>query len=163
MPPNNQTVRMAPVGQALPMISPFYGWLPRELWGLEKDFFIYTANFLPLAISATATTDIAIQSDSDFVIVACVQLVLTDADAGPALQPLATVTLLDAGSGRQLMDRAVAVENLYGTAQRPAYLPMPKLIKRASTFSTTLTNLEATARNYRLSYWGFKIFGYPQQ
>jgi hypothetical protein len=140
------------------LTSPFHGWIPRALWRRLKDFFIYGVDFLPLALSATATRDIAIQADSDFLIVAGVRLYSTNVD-GPITTPsIATVQIVDSGSGRSLFNQPQHVDNVFGTAQLPAYWPMPKLVRMSSTLSTTLSNLEAVARNYRLAYWGFKVF-----
>ncbi|MGH7166468.1 MAG: hypothetical protein ACREIS_13195 [Nitrospiraceae bacterium] len=140
-------------------MSPFYGWLPRSLWRKVKDFFVYSSDFIPLAAGGTATQDIAVQADSDFVIIAGVRVYTTTGDVAIAGDFFpALVTIRDSGSGRQLMDRPVHAQNLFGTAQLPAYWPFPKLIRASSTVSTTLQNLEATARNIRISYWGFKVF-----
>jgi hypothetical protein len=48
-----------------------------------------------------------------------------------------------------------------GTAQLPTYWPMPKIFRANSTISTTVQNLEATDRNVRIAYLGFKVFDYP--
>ncbi len=138
--------------------NPFNGWIPRALWHRLKDFFIYGVDFLPLAISATATRDIAIQADSDFLIVAGVRLYSSSADAPITTPSISTVQIVDSGSGRSLFNQAQHTDNVFGTAQLPAYWPMPKLVRMSSTISTTLINLEAVARNYRLAYWGFKVF-----
>ena len=150
--------RRAPESMA-PGLSPFFGLLPQELWSRTKDFFTYSADFLPLAAGGTLTVDISIQADSDFAIVAGVRVV-TDVANTAFIDPVPqTVTILDASSGRQFQDRAVHIDNLFGTAQLPALWPMTKLIRANSTLSTTLINLDgANARNTRISYLGFKIF-----
>ncbi len=159
---------MANVGQMArqqrisPGISPFLGWLPRALWRRAKDFFVYTAEFLPLSASATQTFEIAIQADSDFVIVAGVRVVTTTDNLTVQTFVPELVRILDTGSGRELTDRAVHIENWFGTAQLPAYWPYPKVIRASSTLQTTLQNLEANDRNARLSYLGFKVFDYPE-
>ncbi len=144
-----------------PALNPFFGLLPQELWDNAKDFFVYGTDFLPLAAGGTATQDIAIESDSDFLIVAGNRIVTDDPDQTVIVAfPPFLVTLFDNGSGRRLQNRAQHIENMFGTAQLPAYWPFPKLIPRASTFSTTLQNLDAgNAYNVRVSYLGFKIFG----
>lgn len=143
-----------------PALNPFFGLLPQELWGSAKDFFIYGVDFNPIAASVTVTQDIAIESDSDFLIVAGVRTVTTQADQTTVVAfPPFLVEIFDQGSGRRLQNRAQHIENVFGTAQLPAYWPFPKLIPRASTVSTTIQNLTATAHIIRLSYLGFKIFG----
>jgi len=143
-------------------VSPFLGGLPRELLDRQRDFFVYTADFLPLAAGATTPFETAIQADSDFLCIAGVRQVLTTA-APPVGVPvsLQTVQLIDTGSGRTLSDRAVPLDNWFGTGQLPMYWPSPKLFRASSTITTTLTNLDAaTAFTIRISFLGFKIFGY---
>ena len=144
-------------------VAPFLGWLPRSLWRMAKDFFIYSAEFLPLPAGGTASFDTAIQSDSDFLAVAATRLV-TSVDnltlvSGPVPQ---LVQIFDAGSGRNLMDRAQHIDNFFGTGQLPSYWPMPKIFRANATITTTVQNLDGVNdRNVRLSYLGFKIFDFP--
>ncbi|MEE8177701.1 MAG: hypothetical protein V3T65_06880 [Acidobacteriota bacterium] len=148
------------IGRLLPLLNPFWGMLPRRLWAKTKDFFVYGTEFLPLAANAvSANREIQIQSDSHFVIMAAV-IVATSVDdlttVGPPIPQ--TARLFDTGSGRELQNHDVHVDNYFGTAILPAYWTYPKLIKAASTFRTELTNLSATAANVRVDFWGFKIF-----
>lgn len=145
-----------------PGISPFLGWLPRALWRRAKDFFVYSAEFLPLAANQTQTFEIAIQADSDFVIVAGVRVVTQIDNVTQTTFVPELVRILDTGSGRELTDRAVHMENWFGTAQLPAYWPYPKVIRASSTLQTTVQNLDGNARNVRMSYLGFKVFDYPE-
>lgn len=155
-----QTGRAFPQNQVGP--APFLGWLPRKLWRRAKDFFVYSAEFLPLTASLTLTFETAIQADSDFLCVAAVRLVTaTDNTTIVAVPVPELVTIFDAGSGRNLMDRAIHIDNLMGTGQLPTYWPMPKIFRANSTISTTVQNLEATDRNVRIAYLGFKVFDYP--
>ena len=148
------------IGRLLPLLNPFWGMLPRRLWAKTKDFFIYGTQFVPLAASAVAANqEIQIQSDSHFVIMAAVGTVTDVANTAAVGPPVPqTVRLFDTGSGRELQNHDVHFDNMFGDAQLPAYWTYPKLIKAASTFRVELTNLEATARNVRLDFWGFKIF-----
>lgn len=134
--------------------------LDRGIWFQTADPFSYIAEFLPLAISATAVFDNNIQNDSDFLL--CnVSGIVTDTtnQTVVAFYP-ALISWLDQGAGRQLMSRPEHFENLRGSAQLPYYLPVPKLIDRGSTFTTSLQSLDtANARNVRISYHGFKLFG----
>ena len=161
-PPNVTRPRPgAPAPGALaPQADPFLGYLPRALLRRLKDFFVYTAEFLPLAAGGTGTVQTAIQADSDFLIV-YVTRVVTDVANVVFVDPVpALVQVTDAGSGRNLMDRAVHMDNLIGTAQRPGRWPYPKLIRASGTLTTTVQNLDgANARNVRISYLGFKVFG----
>lgn len=138
----------------------FAALLDRGIWAQTADPFTYVAEFLPLASLAQVNFDNNIQNDSDFLLVS-VSAVVTDA-TGQAIVAFfpATISWLDQGAGRQLQSRPEHVSNVFGTAQLPYYLPVPKLIDRGSTFTTQLTSLDtANARNVRISYHGFKLFG----
>lgn len=141
------------------LLQSYDQYLPDVLKGHPKDFFTYSAEFLPLAAGATNTQNINIQADSDFLILAGVR-VITAADNttfvanGPFL-----ITITDSGAGRSFMDRAVHIDNLFGTAQLPALWAYPKFIAGASQLAVTAQNLDgATARNIRMTLIGFKIF-----
>lgn len=134
--------------------------LDRGIWAQTADPFTYVAEFLPLAALAVGNFDNNIQNDSDFLLVT-VSARVTSADnaADVAFYP-ALITWLDQGAGRTLQSRAEHFQNVAGTAELPYYLPVPKLIDRGSTFTTQLTSLDAVnARNIRISYHGFKLFG----
>ena len=143
-----------------PALNPFFGLLPQELWNKAKDFFIYSVEWVELAASETETQDIAIESDSDFLIVAgnCTAYASASPQTAIPQKPF-LVTIFDNGSGRRLMNRPTHLDNFFGTGQLPGYWPFPKLLPRASTLSTTLANLDTnTAYVVKLSYLGFKIF-----
>lgn len=134
--------------------------LPRRVRGTYKLDFNYVAEFTPLAASGTASVDIGIQADSDFVFLTQSAVVTqTDnitflaAGARPFL-----VTLQDTASGRNFQNSAVHMDNSFGTAQLPHYLAFPILIRAGATFRVTVQNLSATAYNVRLCFEGFKSF-----
>jgi len=127
-----------------------------------KDFFVYQEDFSALASGATASGNINIQADSDFV----VQKLTYFADIAAAVQtnssrviPLTSVIVTDTGSGRNLMESALPISNLFGTGQIPFILPQPKMFLARSTITITLANFSAaTTYNIRLSFIGYKIF-----
>lgn len=134
--------------------------LPAGLRERARDFFAYTIDFIPLAATTTTTQDVNIQSDSDFVIGAAVATVTDTANTTRLAFVPQLVQLFSAASGRNLFSGATHFENIFGTAQEPAIWPIPKLLAAGSTFSAQLQNLEATARNVRLAFLGFKIFNF---
>lgn len=144
-------------------VAPFLGWIPRKLWRMAKDFFIYSVEFLPIAAASTLTQETAIQADSDFLCVAATRVVTNAAnvvftDPAPML-----LRLFDAGSGRSVMDRAIHIDNFVGTGQLPSYWPMPKIFRANGTIESTLQNLDgANGFNVRIAYLGFKVFDYPE-
>lgn len=141
----------------------YLDFLPAKLQGRARDFFTYSADFLPLPAGTTRSENIAIQDDSDFLIIAAMLTPRTDA-APPVVvpQPALLARIEDAGSSRNLENRAVDVENLFGTARLPAYWPYPKLINRSSVIATTLTNNQGVDLQVRVSYLGFKIFTWDE-
>ena len=154
-----------PAGLPYPSLMSYAAILPEPLLRNPKDFFVYNVEFLPLAVSAVkATATFQVQEDSAFLIVAAARLYLTNADAVIAGdQALALVNVIDSGSGRALIAQTTAgndspIDNWFGTGKNPAYWPFPKILRPNSVVTVQLTNLEATARNYRLSFLGFKIF-----
>jgi len=152
-----------------PILAPnwFMGLVPRELWNVYKTFFIYEQDFVtPTQLGASATTvgNIQIQDDSHFLAVAGVALetdvanttVVNSESNANASGVLVLVT--DVGSGAPLSQVPVPLDNMFGTAQRPAVWPMPKLFRRGGTIATQVQNLIATARHLRISYWGIRIY-----
>jgi hypothetical protein len=132
--------------------------IPPKFQHRLKDMFAYVADFLPLTASLTQTQPISIQSDSDFVIVAGVAVVTDTANAVRITFVPQLVQLQDQGSGRNLFSSQTHFNNVFGTAEEPAYWPQPKVLIRGSTFAVQLQNLEATNRNVRIAFMGFKVF-----
>lgn len=136
--------------------------LPPRMRERARDFFGYTIDFVPLGVNATTIQEVNIQSDSDFIIGAAVATVTDTANTTRLGFVPQLVQLFSAGSGRNLFSGATHFENVFGTAQQPAIWPIPKLLSAGSTFSAQLQNLEATARNVRLTFLGFKVFSYRE-
>jgi hypothetical protein len=127
-----------------------------------KDFYVYEVNFAGLASGASATQNINIQADSDFQ----VQKLTYLADVAAAgvthssrVVPLANVMILDTGSGRQLMDSAMPIPNIFGSGEIPFILSQPKIFAARSTVQVTVTNFDAAQTyNLKLSFIGVKMF-----
>ena len=127
-----------------------------------KDFFIYGIDFPSIAAGATATDNIQIQADADFE----VQKLTQTSDIAGATQtestkvvPLITVLIVDAGSGRQIMNVAVAIPSLFGDGRIPFILPTPRIFAARSNITFTLVNFSAaTTYRIRLSLIGTKLF-----
>lgn len=135
-------------------------WYPEGAKGLALDYFVYGTDFVPLGASATVTNNINIAGDSAFCILSAV---LVETDTGNttflANEPL-LAQLADSGSGRQFSNTPIHVGNWFGTAEEPKYWDVPKVLAPNSTFNVTMQNLEAVARNVRVAFHGFKIFGF---
>ena len=125
----------------------------------SRDFFTYSAFFLPIGASAGAVVNVPIQADSAFAVMAITGDVRDLVTNETSIATPAMVLLLrDGGTGRVLMDQAQVWPNIIGTAQRPFFLPTPKILKPNSTLVVELTNQAAAARQARISFVGFKIF-----
>lgn len=141
-------------------------FLPANRRGRDKQFFTYSLDFtgsnvlgVSGAASGTVTLGITVQSDSDFLIFNFNRVVQDTANTIFLAACDATILVTDTGAGRQLMDRAVHVENLCGTAQFPGVLPYPYFVNRAGTLNVTLASLDTVnQRNVRISALGVKIF-----
>ena len=129
---------------------------------IAKDFFTYQLNYASIAAAGSAFESINIQADSDFQL----HKLAYFADLAGGAQtyssrviPLVTVLITDSGSGRQLMDSAVALPTIFGVEGIPFILPQPKIFSARSTITVTLANYSAaTAYLVRLSFIGIKVF-----
>ena len=128
----------------------------------EFDYFVYATDFLPLGASATTRNNIAINGDADFFILSAV--LVETYENNTTFMPNSPIlfTLVDQGSGRELSNQAIHADNWFGTAQEPKYWDVPKVLRRNSVFAVQAQNLEATARNVRVAFHGFKVFPYSQ-
>jgi hypothetical protein len=154
------------VPQPQPILAPnwFLGLIPRELWDKKKTFFIYEADFIPLALSATATINTQIQNDSHFVCIGGCALVTDVTNATVINSPSNAnaagklVLVTDVAAGYPLSQVPVPIENLFGSGQLPAIWALPKIFRKGTTIATQVQNLIATAHNVRISYWGIRIY-----
>lgn len=154
------------IPHAQPIMAPnwFLGLVPRELWNVYKTFFVYEQDFVPLNASQTTVGNIQIQNDSHFLVVAGVALV-TDVTNTTVINAESNANasgklllITDVGAGAPLSQVPIPLENMFGTAQRPAVWPIPKLFRKGGTIATQIQNLIATAHNVRLSFWGIRIY-----
>jgi len=162
-----------PNGLPWPAATSYIAMLPPAVQRAGKQLFTYT---IPYGIGGLGTTlaasavgqqaSVQIMADSYFLCVALARAYLTN--AGASISPniaLALVGIFDSASGSQLIGAgaqtggaATYVENLFGTAQNPSYLPQPYVFRPSATISIAVTNLEATSRWYEFAFIGFKIF-----
>jgi hypothetical protein len=161
-----RTGNQSAVPQPQPILAPnwFLGIVPREFWNVKKTFFIYEADFIPLALSATATINTQIQNDSHFLCIGGCKLqtdvgnaVVTDSPSTANATGI-LVQITDVAAGFPLSQVPVPLENIFGSAQLPAIWALPKLFRKGTTIATQVQNLIATARNLRISYWGIRIY-----
>lgn len=132
--------------------------LPEKWRGRVRDHFMLTYEFVPLAATATDQREIAIQSDADYILVAATCVVTsTDNLTLLAFVPQ-MVALFNSGSGRNFQTAATHFRNVFGTGDELRVFPQPKLMPASGTLVVQHQNLEATARNIRGAFYGFKLF-----
>lgn len=149
-----------------------FGTSPLELMAADAmlrgaincEEFTYSANFFgttALGANATVSVDTQINGDSDFIMTELNIISFTAADTIET-NPDYTLLLVAAGSGRQLMDRAIHVLNMagsYADNRVPAKLTFGRLMAAKNTITATLTNRSAVAANLvQIAYKGFKVF-----
>jgi hypothetical protein len=135
-------------------------WFPQGARGLVIDYAVYATDFVPLPLSATVTNNINIDGSSAFMILSAVAVETDIANTTFLAQMPLLASIKDTGSARDLMNTPVHASNWFGTAQEPKYWDIPKVLAPNTTLAVTLQNLEATARNVRIAFHGFKIFGF---
>lgn len=130
---------------------------------IAEDYYVYQILFENLLATTTQVGFIQIEADSDFLIQKLVEFTDVDGSALTAFTaplPVVRVTIVDTGSGRQLMNQAVPVSSIFGSGRLPYILPTPKLFVKNSRINVTVENF-STGTNYRnlfLSFEGKKIF-----
>ena len=134
---------------------------------IGEDFFVYTLLFTALAYNTSQTLNIAVQADANFLLQKITQYsqnVTTPAQQTDSsrILPDATILITDAGSGRQIMDKALPVCALFGSGEIPFILNQPKLFSARSTITVTLANISVatsqTSYNSYICFIGKKIF-----
>lgn len=146
-----------------PIIGALYGdLLPEWIKSRKKEYFQLGNSFLPLAANAQLTATVSVQDDADFMVICNVAVVTQDDNTTFLANRPLTVEITDSGSGRNLQNVVQHFDNVFGTVQLPAYLPLPALFKRGSSVATTVTNLDlANDLHIYFAYVGFKIFNAP--
>ena len=137
--------------------------LPGSTQIIAEDFYVYQIQFMDLLADTVQTGFIQIEADSDFLIQKLAEF--TDVD-GSAQQldtqpiPVVRATIVDTGSGRQLMNLAVPVASIFGSGRLPFILPTPKLFVKNSRINVTVENFSTGTdyRNLYLDFIGKKIF-----
>jgi hypothetical protein len=129
-----------------------------------RDFYSYTV-LVPTASFAAAATyqaTISVEADSYFYANAlsyCADIAAAALTESTNVIPLATLTILDTGSGRQLMAQPVALGAIAGDGKRPYRLPKPRRFAPTSQIILTFVNYSAaTAYNIRFTIHGFKVY-----
>jgi hypothetical protein len=158
-----------------------FGTSPLELMACDAmlqglvylDEFTYSAVWAagtPTALGALATVDVPIQinSDSDFIVQEQnLSAIVVTPDSPDDIHecvdcPDLLITLIKAGSGREVMNQAQHVTNIFGNywaAQFPGRKSIAALWQANNTITCRLQNRTATAFDrVEISFLGFKVF-----
>ena len=158
--PQQARARGSRLGQGLD--SPAGGFEFEGKGYVAKDFYVYEEDFGSLAAAASLTGAIVIQTDSDFILQKLTAMARDGATTFVPPDIQMTVLVTDTGSGRQLVDGAVPLGNLFGSARFPFIMPTPRLFVARSTIEITLTNISGAAaiafEATKLSFIGFKAY-----
>jgi hypothetical protein len=132
--------------------------LPPLMRDTIKQYFAYTAEFLPLAASLTGTVPFTVEASSDFIVVAMTGVVTDVANTTFLGMVPQTIQIVDASTGMAWFNgiNGTHFNNVMGDAQQPYFMPLPFYLRANSTVNVTLVNLEAVQRNVRLAFHGFK-------
>lgn len=158
-----------------------FGTSPLELMACDAmlqglvylDEFIYSASWIagtPTALGALATIDVPIQinSDSDFIVqeqnfnAIVLESESPDAEHICVTCPDLLVTIIRAGSGREVMNQAQPVVNMFGnywSARFPGRKPVTSIWQGNNTITIRLQNRTTVAFDrVDITFAGFKVF-----
>ena len=129
----------------------------------RRDFYVYEAETIAIAVGASTNDTISIEADSDFILQKLTYLATVgDVQSTDATRiiPNVLIQITDTGSGRQLMQDAIPVSSFFGSGMLPFILPNPRLFMRNSTIQIAYTSFETAAvDDVRLAFIGYKIYG----
>jgi hypothetical protein len=143
-------------------LGSFPFWFPLGARDNALDYFAYGTDFAPLLASATTTRSIQINSDSAFLILSATMVETDTTDLVFLAQRPLLVSLATGGAALSLSNTPIHADNWFGTAEEPKYWDVPKVLLPNTTFNVTLQNLEATNRNVRVAFHGFKIYQFTK-
>jgi len=146
----------------------YMSFLPPAMRGRAMEWFDYNQDQLALATGTSASSNITIQNDADFLVASAVCRVNLAADVSSVLvDPPITSIVTDTSSGQQWQSRPVALSTFFaltgtaagGVAGLSGMLPFPRVVKAGGTISTTFAHLGVIAAvDVRYTYRGIKIY-----
>jgi hypothetical protein len=151
-----------------------YGVSPLELLACDAmlqglvflDEFVYSAAWIAgtaTELPALGTVDVQIQVNSDSDFISQEQNLVATFEGDVVDNPQFLLTIIRAGSGREIMNQAQHVLNITGSHQSlgrvPGKKPMPGIIQANSTLTCRLQNLTSDVPDrVDLAFSGFKVF-----
>ena len=133
-----------------------------------SDLFYYTfPDVTDIAAGSTSQpVTVQIQNDSDFEWMAsCYHYSLAEAAFTYSSQPIPNwkATIIETGSGKQLMNAPTPVDSIFGVPGRPIWLQQPKVFSRNSVIQMTIANFDAAVAdgNFIATFIGRKLYNVP--
>lgn len=128
----------------------------------NRDFFVYEAEAVTIAVGGNVTDTIQIQADADFIL----QKLSYQADNAGAqtsvsarIVPNVNVQITDTGSSRRLFFAPVPISSVFGTGELPFILPNPRLFRKTGVIQVDFTSFEAAATpTIRLAFIGYRYY-----
>jgi hypothetical protein len=139
-------------------------------WGegedLYEDAFWYGASFGTLASGTSLPKTILIQTDSKFEWMKTTYFAVLQGETPPTQSTdrhNLSFFLTDSGSGRQLMNEAIPINEIAGSGERPALMPVTRIFQPNATVTITASNTDTAAiyTGVHVTLWGRKIFRGP--
>lgn len=127
---------------------------------LYKMFSIYTVDVAAISTGASGSGSFTVQTDSDFVIQQITGRAWVTTTEATVTDPIATVQITDTGSQFNLFSAPTYWSMVFGTAQLPFILPVPRLVKANAKVNVTINVvLETTADNeFQIAFIGHRLY-----
>jgi hypothetical protein len=138
-----------------------YGFVPPSWWpDKPRDYFTRTLNLLPLLAGGVEISSVLFSKTLHTLVFAGIATVMSTDDLTelwPLGQPINNssrkLVLLETPAARtRHSSHAVPLDNMFGSAAKPALWPIPLPVQRGAALQVTVSDLEATARNIRLTF-----------
>lgn len=124
---------------------------------VRNSFFTYVQN-ITFTANETQSFTIQIQTDAHFMLVTTAATFQTAAAAAIANPDGGSLYQLRDSSGQRLLSSGpVALNNLFGTAQRPFVLPYTHIFRAGGGIGIDATGATGAAQTVRLAFHGYKV------
>lgn len=119
-------------------------------------FFGYSTRVLAVAAAGTGQGTVNITADSAFMLQ---NLMAFAVSAGAVVAtPIALVQVTDTSSGATIFDQAQPISSVFGTAQNPFIMPVPRIFPANSLIQVNVTNNGAAATDFYFTFGGRKLY-----
>lgn len=141
--------------------APYPWWYPESAKGRAIEWAtLGPPPFLPVLAMTTDQDSFTVSTGFAFVILESQLVVRNNATGAVVTDPDALVQLQDGNGDANLFNVPQHVGNVFGSAQRPHYWQVPRILAPGTVFNVVVSNLDAVV-NYRMyfAFGGFRIWG----